>query len=155
VTTMTTVNVLFAEGVPGFSVTEVNTRSAKAPVVLVGASDGTGVALGIGVGGEATRGTFEVSPETLIRPALLITQQRRVPAWITHHVVFALRPMICAVSFCFRTPIAVKAVPSPARTFTLAAVIWIEGWSELTGAEVAVGPVALFPDGEPPSVGIS
>src|SRR5581483_1818678 len=65
--TTLTVKVWLAVGVPGLSVTESITRSATGPVVLVGAAAGGlvgGAALGTGVGGEATTGTFVVSPTT-------------------------------------------------------------------------------------------
>src|SRR5258708_28855008 len=72
-----TVNVWWAVGVCGSSVTESITRSAEPIVpVLVGTPPAVGPALGVGVGGDWTSGILEVSPVTSLKVGSAIDQPR-------------------------------------------------------------------------------
>src|SRR5258707_8852593 len=97
----------------------------------------------VGGGGEATSGTFDVSPLTVLSVGSAMTQPRTWPFWINHHVFAALRPMICAVSPFFIAAMIAKAVLSPARVFRLSVGEWTVNTGSEAGGAGALGAVSI------------
>src|SRR5258708_1289387 len=157
---MFTVNVTFLVGVAGLRLgVPTITRSAGPVPTLVAAAGGGrneagpgdagevgGTAGGTGIRGDATNGTFEVSPFTSLNCGSAMTHPRVVSFWITHQLLAALRPTICATSPVFIAPITLKFVPSPARILRFGAFtvsVGLAFGSLVGGAEVTmmnVGP---------------
>src|SRR5260221_2980637 len=144
---MFTVNVTFLVGVAGLRLgVPTITRSAGPVPTLVAAAEVGGTAVGTGVAGDATNGTFEVSPFTSLNCGSAMTHPRVVSFWITHQLLAALRPTICATSPVFIGPMTLKFVPSPARILRFGAFtvsVGLAFGSLVGGAEVTmmnVGP---------------